>query len=193
MQNTLNIRPLDTRRGITVIDNFLSPEECQAHIDRSEAEGYAAAPITTGRGPVMAPGVRNNTRVMIDDIPLARSLWARLAPAFSVIHGWEPVGLNERFRFYRYERGERFNWHHDGAFVRNRYMRSRLSLLFYLSGDFTGGQTQFATRRTDLLHPLSIQPRAGMVLFFPHRLLHTGAEVHSGVKYVMRSDVMYAM
>jgi predicted 2-oxoglutarate/Fe(II)-dependent dioxygenase YbiX len=189
----MKIRHLDTRRGITVIDDFLSQQECQEAIARSEAAGFAAAPITTALGPRMAPGVRNNTRVMIDDIPLAHALWSRLEPALPALNGWVPVGLNERFRFYRYARGERFNWHHDGAYVRSPYVRSRLSLLFYLSGDFTGGQTQFADTHAELRDPLSIQPRAGMALFFPHPLLHTGAEVISGVKYVMRSDVMYAL
>jgi hypothetical protein len=36
-----------------------------------------------------------------------------------------------------------------------------------------------------------IEPHAGMALLFQHRLLHEGSEVTSGVKYVVRSDVMY--
>lgn len=187
----MNIRHLDTRRGITVIDNLLSPTECADYIARSESVGYAAAPITTRLGPRMAPEVRNNTRVMIDDAEEALLLWARLASVFPDLYGWQPVGLNERLRFYRYMRGERFNWHYDGSYRRHAYLRSRLSMLFYLSEDFTGGQTQFADSRADVRRPLSIQPRTGMALFFPHGLLHTGAAVTSGVKYVMRSDVMY--
>ena len=30
-----------------------------------------------------------------------------------------------------------------------------------------------------------------MALLFQHRLLHEGAEVTAGVKYVVRSDIMY--
>jgi len=37
----------------------------------------------------------------------------------------------------------------------------------------------------------TIEPRAGMALLFQHRLLHEGSEVTDGVKYVVRSDVMY--
>ena len=37
----------------------------------------------------------------------------------------------------------------------------------------------------------TIVPRAGMALLFQHRVLHEGAPVRSGVKYVLRSDLMY--
>ncbi len=57
--------------------------------------------------------------------------------------------------------------------------------MVYLNDDFTGGTTNF-------LHlEKRIEPRAGMALFFQHRLLHEGSEVTDGVKYVLRSDVMY--
>jgi len=36
-----------------VIHDFLSPEECQAFIERSELLGFADAPITTAAGFVM--------------------------------------------------------------------------------------------------------------------------------------------
>jgi hypothetical protein len=37
-----------------------------------------------------------------------------------------------------------------------------------------------------------IVPRAGDALWFQHRLLHAGNPVTGGVKYVLRSDVLYA-
>ena len=100
------------------------------------------------------------------------------------------VGLNERFRFYRYERGERFSWHLDGAYVRSRTERSQLTLMVYLSEGFEGGDTRFAETWFSTDRYLAVRPRAGMALFFPHRLLHTGAEVTQGMKYVMRTDIM---
>jgi hypothetical protein len=38
----------------------------------------------------------------------------------------------------------------------------------------------------------TIQPQLGMALIFPHRLLHRGVEVESGIKYILRTDVMYS-
>lgn len=36
-----------------------------------------------------------------------------------------------------------------------------------------------------------MRPEPGLGLFFKHRLLHEGAEVLRGVKYALRTDVMY--
>ena len=63
-----------------------------------------------GRGFVMMPELRNNTRVILDDVPCAAALWERLAPAIPARIGGASVavGLNERLRFYRYGPGEFF-------------------------------------------------------------------------------------
>ncbi len=104
---------------IFVIHSFLTPEECAALIARTEQAGYGDAPITTAAGFVMRKDVRNNERVMIDDVELARDLFERARPFLpTIFRGWEVRGLNERFRFYRYDRGQKFNWHRDGAFVK---------------------------------------------------------------------------
>ncbi|HEY1067119.1 MAG TPA: hypothetical protein VGE52_13445, partial [Pirellulales bacterium] len=52
--------------------------------------------------------------------------------------------------------------------------------------DFTGGHTIFHNPG-----PLDVAPRAGSVLVFHHPYIHEGATVETGVKYVLRSDVMY--
>ena len=46
------------------------------------------------------------------------------------------VGLNERFRFYRYGAGEYFSWHYDGSYYRNDLERSLLTLMVYLDEGF---------------------------------------------------------
>src|SRR5262245_33455174 len=102
---------------IFVVHGFLSPEECRAHVERSEAVGYEPATINTDAGAVLNEDVRNNRRVIVDDPSLARRLWVRLeglVPAS--LAGHTVVGLNERFRFYRYETGQTFRMHRDGAF-----------------------------------------------------------------------------
>ena len=94
-----------------------------------------------------------------------------------------PIGLNERWRFYRYDPGQAFRWHRDGAYERNALERSRLTFMVYLNEDFAGGETRFET--------FAVRPRTGTALVFLHPLLHEGAEIERGRKYVMRSDVMY--
>ena len=105
-------------RCIMTIDNFFSDEECDHWIKVTEQLGYKDAPVTTMSGPVMMKGIdiyvdslnshtlvhtdyRDNKRVMCDDKETAAQLFTRLQPLLP-----EPVssavGLNERFRFYRY-------------------------------------------------------------------------------------------
>lgn len=168
------------------VPDVLGRDECRALIARIEGLGCVPAPITTGAGFVMRPDIRNNTRVVIDDAALAGDLFRRIAAQVpAVLAGCDVVSANERLRCYRYERGQRFAPHYDGAFVRNAAEMSRLTFMVYLNDDFTGGATNFLDLEK------CIEPRAGMALLFQHRLLHEGAEVTAGVKYVVRSDVMY--
>ena len=176
---------LSTPLVFTVRD-VLSAGECGTLVERIEALGPSAAPITTSRGFVMRPDIRNNERVIFDDLELARTLFTRVAPAIPTqMCGMRAVGANERFRCYRYTRGQRFAPHYDGAFVRDECERSLLTLMVYLNEGFTGGTTAF------LDEGIAVTPRTGMALLFQHAQLHEGAEVHSGTKYALRSDVMF--
>ena len=168
-------------------DAVLAPAECDAMIARAEQLGFSDAPITTARGFVMRPDVRNNTRAMFDDVVLAASLFDRIAPGLPPrLFDRRPVGVNERFRCYRYQPGQQFRPHYDGAFQRHDHECSELTFMIYLNASCTGGNTAF------LDFDVEVVPEIGKALFFQHRLLHEGAVVTAGVKYVLRSDVMYA-
>jgi predicted 2-oxoglutarate/Fe(II)-dependent dioxygenase YbiX len=173
---------------IVTVEGLLLPDECEDLVRLAESVGFTDAPITTGFGFMMAPEVRNNTRVMLDDRQRAAALWDRVAPfAPARRGGLQPIGLNERFRFYRYEAGQYFRWHHDGAFRRSPSERSLTTAMLYLNEGFEGGETEF--RLSAGL--LSIAPKRGLLLLFDHGLRHQGAPVRRGRKYVLRSDVMY--
>jgi prolyl 4-hydroxylase len=176
---------------IWVIHDFFTPEECAANIAFSEGEGYADAPITTMHGPRMAKEVRDNTRVMVDDEEFAAQLFERLKPFVpATMQVYEVVGLNERFRYYRYEDGQTFRPHYDGAYFRSDEEYSQLTFMIYLNDDFEGGETKFYADDWNVL-VASIKPVKGMALVFEHEQLHEGAPVTSGRKYVIRTDVMY--
>ncbi len=182
---------------VFVVHDFLTPDECWHFVACSEAAGYGDAPINAGLAQqVVRKDVRNNDRVMIDDWELARTLWGRARPLVPPRRGrWLAVGLNERFRFYRYDPGQRFVWHMDGAFHRDNGEQSRLTFMVYLNGGFEGGATEFNLRRSGMIQLddplLTVTPAAGKLLVFRHDILHQGAAVTSGRKYVLRSDVMY--
>jgi prolyl 4-hydroxylase len=173
---------------VFVIRDFLSPEECAAHIAATEAVGFRDAPITTSAGFVMRKDIRNNERVILDDVDLADRLYDRARPLLPPTWGrYVLCGLNERFRFYRYGPGQRFAPHYDGYFARDNGEESLLTFMVYLNDDFEGGTTNFLEEKP----PLVVKPEAGMALVFVHQQLHEGASVLAGQKYVLRSDVMY--
>lgn len=169
---------------IFTVSEFFSREECEQFIQLAESHGFSDAPINTPFGTEIRRDVRDNTRVMIDDPKLAAHLWGRVAEYMPAkLADSVPVGVNERFRYYRYEDGQQFNWHCDGYFERLNFERSRLTFMVYLNDGFQGGQTSFEGH--------SIEPIAGMALFFAHELVHKGQPVFKGRKYVLRTDVMF--
>ena len=169
---------------IWTIPNFLSKTECDNLILFSEMRGYEEATVSLRSGPKMIKGIRNNYRLVFTDEAMADKYWQRLAAHLPTeVEGWTSLGLNEQFRFYRYEAGQRFKSHIDGRFRRNEQEQSRITFMVYLNQDFEGGETAF--------RDLTIVPETGMALCFIHEQKHEGSPVTSGAKYVLRSDVMY--
>ena len=179
---------------IFLLRDFLTAEECQQFIDQSEDIGYDEAPITTAAGFVMRKDIRNNARVILDDVDLAERLFARakdfLPPEW---FGWELVGFNERFRFYRYDVGQRFAPHTDGHYERENGERSHLTFMIYLNEDFEGGWTSFQRMKAQGSNDsvIDVEPATGLALVFYHRLIHEGVSLSQGRKYVLRTDLMY--
>ena len=175
---------------VAFVEDALPAEVCDALVARIEAESPALAPINVAGGAVVDTRVRNNERVMFDDVALAADLFARTR-AFvpETLEEARLVGYNERFRGYRYRNGQRFAPHFDGAYYRPRTARGRegsqVTVLFYLNEGFSGGETRLID------YEVTIAPKRGSVLFFEHAMLHEGCPVTAGTKYVLRSDAMY--
>jgi prolyl 4-hydroxylase len=107
-------------RKLFVIPQFLTPRECDAFVERSEQFGYNEAPINTAFGAIVRKDVRDNQRILLDDPELADTWWERAKELLvEEWFGWKAVGFNERFRFYRYDVGQRFAPHMDGCFTRD--------------------------------------------------------------------------
>lgn len=62
---------------------------------------------------------------------------------------------------------------------------SRYTFIFYLNDVLEGGETGFPNI------PYDVKPKKGNVLAFRHENWHEGKAVTKGVKYLIRSDVMY--
>jgi prolyl 4-hydroxylase len=187
MNSIVNGKAVLRGSDLFTVEGLVDAAWCAEKIADAESRGLGPAPISTGFGAMIAPKVRNNTRVMYDDAPCARRLWQLLRPYVPERLGlWRALGLNERLRIYRYGPGQQFRWHHDGSFVRSGVEQSLLTVMLYLNDDFEGGSTDF-----DDGERFSVRPRTGMFLVFEHPRLHQGSVVTRGAKYVLRSDVMY--
>ena len=182
-----------------VIPGFLSPQECSSLIAESEARGFACAEND------YPPSYRNNDRQVLDSPELASRLLSRLqglvphamkpAAVATSASPWALDSINERFRFCRYLPGQQFEIHQDGVHHKSRLQQSCLTFLIYLSdaAECEGGDTLFyEAGPTSNAQPVAkVAPRAGSLIVFDHRLWHAGARVTSGVKYILRSDVLY--
>lgn len=176
---------------IYLIKDLLQPGECTSLIAGSEAIGYGYTNLLKW--------YRGNLRLIIYDTSLADKLWPRLSSYFptTVEEGgvqYDVVGLNECWRCAKYFPKDRFSSHVDGFYAdESLHLKSMFTINIYLNDCpvDSGGQTVFCMNG----QLTSIEPLAGLCLAFRQptskRYLHEGTEVLKGLKYLIRSDVMY--
>lgn len=126
----------------------------------------------------------------------------------------DSLGLNARWRVYRYAPGAVYRPHIDGAwpgsgldpetgkYVYDMYgdRKSKMTFLIRLNDDFEGGATTYYIPAPELgfMNARAVTTPKGSVVCFPHgdaegSLLHEGSEVLKGFKYVIRTDVLYPL
>lgn len=170
---------------ILTIPNLMSPKQCEDLILFSEYRGYEEAKVKTRMGDRMLKSIRDNYRVQYTDEALAQELFDKIKDLVPAQFGEKKLhSVGNLFRFYRYEKGQRFNMHRDGQVHLADGVQSQLSFLVYLNQDFKEGQTTFQKGQV-------IEPKTGLGLCFVHHLKHKGEAVPEGIKYVLRSDIFY--
>eukprot|EP00931_Biecheleriopsis_adriatica_P074202 TRINITY_DN48318_c0_g1_i1.p1 TRINITY_DN48318_c0_g1~~TRINITY_DN48318_c0_g1_i1.p1 ORF type:complete len:286 (-),score=45.15 TRINITY_DN48318_c0_g1_i1:22-819(-) len=197
--------------------NVLTPEECEQLMRLTEAAGYGSdAPTRLGRH------IRKNDNcVIVADEATNSTIFERCRRSFpSAVHGGEVCGINRRWRFYRYGPGDIFRAHIDpdgwtgsgfdsgGRLLDDAYgdRTSRMTLLIYLNDAFEGGGTRFFVNPTrprlgcaePCHHIVRVSPEQGSALCFFHGRheqspWHEGEELGAGVKYVLRTDVLFKL
>jgi hypothetical protein len=133
----------------------------------------------------------------VQDVALAEDLWRstglHTAMEGVVVGGLTAVGLNSNIRCYRYGEGQRFGRHIDESVdVARPRGTTSYTLLVYLSTP-RGGETIFYDGRGR--RAAAVAPVTGTALLHLHGdecMEHEGAAVTGGVKYVLRSDVVFA-
>ena len=205
-------REIEEVPGAFQLLDVLSDSECAQFVEISDTLGYHRdAPVS------LPHHVRHNTNVnWVVDESIDGPIWERcrlLVP--ERVSGGSALGLNARFRFYRYREGDYFRPHTDGAWPGSRVMDGRLvhdaygdrisqmSMLLFLSDGYTGGRTLFYVREprgavgteSDVV---GVATPKGAALCFPHgfhplHCLHAGEPVGSGTKYIIRTDVLFGL
>eukprot|EP00242_Pyramimonas_sp_CCMP2087_P009428 CAMPEP_0198214288 /NCGR_PEP_ID=MMETSP1445-20131203/40285_1 /TAXON_ID=36898 /ORGANISM="Pyramimonas sp., Strain CCMP2087" /LENGTH=223 /DNA_ID=CAMNT_0043889415 /DNA_START=178 /DNA_END=846 /DNA_ORIENTATION=+ len=168
---------------IATVDGVLSAEECSRIVAVAEKMGFGLA---TSRGPKYGEAIREHGRLALDDQVLAQSLWEGVLQDIMKrveIGDKRACGLNPMFRIYKYEPGQVFGQHYDQSMlVEGKH--TEYTLLVYLSGGLTGGETVFYNHRGKEVHATS--PRVGRSLLHRHGaacLLHEARPVSKGTKY----------
>ncbi|KAH8919468.1 hypothetical protein BT69DRAFT_1224111 [Atractiella rhizophila] len=138
---------------------------------------------------LLAPGIKKDLEVL-EDKP-----WVMSMRAVERGESWKLSRPNDRLRFLKYGSGQFFKAHCDGRYVAPDFESSYYTLHLYLNdskeygGTLEGGATTFHAKKD-----LDVHPKAGRVLIFQHaKLLHSGAEVNEGIKFTVRTDLMYRM
>lgn len=181
-------RQVPSFKGVWFLQNLLSEEQCRSIIAASEAIGFGVTPYPKT--------YRGNTRVIIRDKMLAINLWPSIAPHIPKLlkdkEGvWKAEELNSWWRVAKYWRGDRFEKHVDGVNLINSLV-SKVTVNIYLNEDYAGGPTRLYRGGKPVL---DVKGKTGSALLFLQppklHLLHDGATVLEGNKYLLRTDVMY--
>jgi len=187
----------------------------EASVQADEPWQPALIGLTPGTQIVSRPGYRESDRIIWCDQAVTNKIWARcmsvdgLEALFATVpqqYGkvrqgeWRFERPNERMSFLRYGPGQYFKPHCDGPYyydADDTEYQTHYTLQLYLCESredapdgVLGGATSFLAK--DKKRRVDVHPKAGRVLIFQHEgLLHEGAEVREGIKYTMRTDVLY--
>jgi len=190
----------DKGKFAIVLYNVYTSEECEKLIADTEAIGYIPAVVNIGNNAeIYDPDYRRSDRCLVDSFEYADDLWRRVKEHIPATFGnpYGPhikrtvVGINERFRFLRYNPGDFFKAHWDGCYRRDNGDRTYLTIQLYLNEGFKGGATTFLYDDNGTDKDVAVVPKTGMVLVFQHDIYHEGSLLKEGRKYAVRSDILY--
>ncbi|EKJ72381.1 hypothetical protein NXS19_004163 [Fusarium pseudograminearum] len=196
---------------------LLSLAEASVPLDEENQSAWKPALVSGGDGyETRAPGYRESDRIIWDQQTIVDRLWERclhadgLRDLLAVVphEPWMKGGkwvfsrLNDRMRFLKYSPGQFFKPHCDGAYFYTegpgKEFETFYTVHLYLNdsaendpaSELQGGATSFLDRRGE--KRVDVNPKAGSVLIFQHKgLFHEGALVNRGIKYTMRTDILY--
>ncbi|KAI0341746.1 hypothetical protein BDW22DRAFT_1332315 [Trametopsis cervina] len=192
---------------IILIDNFFTAEECKHFVRFIDG-----LPLEMTPPKKKGEAERVNQRISFTSPEFAQNLFSVISPHLPSFQYPQSVrrpanapteravhSLNTNIRLYKYGPGQYFGPHYDDS-VRDSVTgaKSEWTLLIYLTGvqdGVQGGETIFyKNHRNSPQEAVSSPLTRGTALLHRHGnecLLHEGSPVHTGSKYVLRSDLMF--
>ena len=183
-----------------VVRGVLTPAECAEWIARGAEAGFHES----GPSHVFAG---NRRRATVSSPELAARIWERVGRHIDpVVHDagasrsshsgpckpspgtYAPTHVSDFMRISEYGPGGDFSVHVDTCLATSDSEAGFHTVLLYLDGDFEGGETVFY----DQGRRAAVTPEPGLAVVFYHFQAHAGAEVRSGCKHVVRSEVMFS-
>lgn len=199
--------------SVWVVPDFLQASECQAWIDFVDEGGTAAASSKTRKSRleyIQHPATkyvanRECFRWQRNDPSVAKVVFDRMQSSGvlrelqakvqfgSVSYG--PCACNPNIRIYKYDKGMAFGRHVDGSHHVEGIGMTEVTVLVCLS-DCQGGSTRFYPANSGKnAKSIAFAPQKGALLVHVHGdrcLEHEADPVVSGLKYILRTDIVYA-
>jgi prolyl 4-hydroxylase len=173
-----------------LLHKVLTVKECDIVIDLVEEKGFVQAALyTDNAGRDHYSSARKSQRCIIDSFTFAEELWRRIQTIVPPVwkHGEVVVGLNERMRILKYKPGDEFKMHSDGSYTAPNGDTSKITVLVYLNEGYQGGFTHYSSYEG----PVAVIPKIGSVILQDQALGHFVPPLQSGIKYALRTEVMY--
>jgi|GEM_PF-1746321 hypothetical protein len=163
--------------GIWYTGELLNPQECEALIAKAEAAEFKVAR--------MKDKGRNNKETFVKCPETMQTILLRLSEQVSqeASMDFQVLRLGPVLECYRYEAGEFVTAHCDAPREIEPGLRSKYTLVIYLSDEIEGGDTVFPNKG------IRVSPTQGRAVLFDHVIRHEGAKVLGGIKYIVRTDV----
>ena len=196
----IEITDLKFNKFAIILDNVFTKEECDNLIKLSEEnpENYEMAKVSYDDEQILDTSYRNNKRWLNFDKKLAETFFKKIKSYIPIEFEGNSVScLNERLSFLKYSTGEYFRAHEDGYYIRpDNSEMSYITVQIYLNDlkEEDGGATTFIKDTYNRIYQdYSIIPKVGRVLLFEHDIEHEGSILKNGLKYCIRTDVMYSI
>ena len=196
------VEPIPGVPGASVLTDVLSAEECAEFLRIVEYDQKLDTTEIEGDRPVWPRRITFRSKVENED--LANDFLDRLRPVLPeilefheedpemgglLVGQWKIHSINPQISFLKYTEGGVFTRHRDGIYIAHEDLRSMITILVYLNGEYSGGRTCAFSDDESIVFP--VEPAPGKAFCMLQRVLHEGGEVLSGEKHVVRLDILY--